>query len=73
MCIRDSLNGGLVVGRGGEHLALLGRDGGVAVDQLGEHAAPRLNAERPRSDVEQQQALDVAAKHAALDLSLIHI
>ena len=61
------LNGGLVVSGSGEDLALLGRDGGVAVDQLGEHAAHRLNAERQRSDVEQQQALDVAAKHAALD------
>ena len=61
------LNGGLAVSGGREDLALLGRDGGVAVDQLGEHAAHRLDAERQRSDVQQQQALDVAAKHAALD------
>ena len=62
-----NLHRGLVVRSGGEHLALLGRDGGVAVDQLGEHTAHGLNAEAQRSDVQQQQALDVAAKHAALN------
>ena len=61
------LNRGLVVCRGREDLALLGRDGGVALDELGEHAAHRLNAKRQRSDVEQQQAFHVAAKHAALN------
>ena len=62
-----NLNRGLVISSGGEDLTLLGRDGGVAVDQLGEHAAHRLNAKRQRGDVQQQQALDVAAKHAALN------
>ena len=61
------LNGGLAVRGGGEDLALLGGDGGVALDQLGEHAAHRLDAEGQGSDVEEQQALDVAAEHAALD------
>ena len=55
-----------ILGRG-EHLALLGRDGGVAVDQAREHAAQRLDAERQRRHVEQQHVLDVALEHAALD------
>ena len=47
-------------------------DGGAAgrdraLDQLGHHAAGRLDAERQRSDVEQQHVLDRAAEHAALD------
>ena len=36
------LNLGLAVCRGGEDLALLGRDRGVAVDQLGEYAAWKM-------------------------------
>ena len=39
------LNGGLVVCRGGEDLALSGGDGGVALNELGEYAAEGLNAE----------------------------
>ena len=62
-----NLNRGLVVCRGREDLALLGRDGGVALDELGEHAAHGLNAKRQRGDIEQQQALHVAAEHAALN------
>ena len=46
---------------------LLGRDRGVAVDQAGEHAAQRLDAERQRRHVEQQHVLDVALQHAGLD------
>ncbi len=46
---------------------LLVGDGGVAVDQLGAHAAHGLDAQRQRGDVQQQQALHVAAEHAALD------
>ena len=65
------LNGGLVVGRGGEHLALLGRDGGVALDELREHAAEGLDAEGQRGHVEQDHARDVAAEHAALDGSAV--
>ena len=60
-------HGGLAVGSGGEDLALLGGDGGVAVDQTGEHAAHGLNAQGQRRDIQQQQTLDVAAEHAALD------
>ena len=58
---------GLVVGCGGEDLALLGRDGGVAVDQLGAYAAQGLDAEGQRRYVEQQHVLDLAAENAALD------
>ncbi len=61
------LNGGLIVGGGGEDLALLGGDGGVAVDDLGAHAAHRLDAEAERGNVQQQQALHVAAQNAALN------
>ena len=62
----DRHRGLAVLGRG-EHLALLGRDRGVAVDQPREHAAQRLDAERQRRDVEQQHVLDVALQHAGLD------
>ena len=61
------LNGGLVVSGGGEDLALLGGDGGVALDELGAHAAQGLNAQGQRRDVQQQHALDVAAENAALN------
>ena len=57
----------LAVLGGREDLALLGRDRGVAVDQPREHAAQRLDAERQRRHVEQQDVLDLALEHAALD------
>ncbi len=57
---------GLVVLGGREHLALLGRDGRVAVDQAREHAAQRLDAQRQRGHVEQQHVLHVALQHARL-------
>ena len=57
----------LVVVRGREHLRRLGRDRGVLLDQLGHHAAERLDAERQRRHVEQQHVLDLAGEHAALD------
>ena len=60
------LNGGLVVRSGGENLALLHRNGGVAVNELGAHTAHGLNAQRQGGDVQQQQALHVAGEHAAL-------
>ena len=61
------LDGGLVVRRRREGLALLGRDRRVALDQPRRDAAERLDAERERRDVEQQQVLDVAGQHASLD------
>ena len=57
----------LVVLGGREGLALLGRDRGVAVDQAGEHATQRFDAQRQRGHVEQQHVLDVALQHAGLD------
>ena len=57
----------LIVFRGGEHLALLGRDRRVAVDQTGEDTAQRFDAERQRGHVEQQDVLDVALQNAGLD------
>ena len=59
--------GWLVVRSRSEDLALVGRDGRVAVDQLGENAAESLNAERERRDVEQEDVLHVAGEDAALD------
>ena len=61
------LNGGLVVGRRGVHLGLAGGDGGVAVDHLRHDAAHGLHAQGQGRDVQQQDALDVAGEHAALD------
>ena len=57
----------LVVLGGGEGLLLLGRDGRVPLDELGEHAALGLQAERQRGDVEQEHALDVAGQDRPLD------
>ena len=57
----------LVVLRGGENLALAGRDGGVAVDEARKDAAQRFDAERQRRHIQQQDVLDVALQHAALD------
>ncbi len=60
-------HGRLVVVGGGEHLALLGRNGGVLGDELGHHATQRLDAERQGGDVEQQHVLDFTLQHAGLD------
>ena len=62
-----NLNGRLVVGSRGVNLGLAGRDGGVAVDHLGHHAAHGFNAQGKRGDVEEQNALNIAGKHAALN------
>ena len=61
------LDARLVVVGGAEDLALLGRDRGVALDELGEHVALGLDAEAQRRDVEEQHVLDLAGQHAALD------
>src|SRR2546427_731639 len=50
----------------GEELGLFGRDGRVALDQPGEHAAQRLDAEGQRRDVQQQNVLHLAFQYAAL-------
>ena len=56
----------LAVRRGGEGLRLPGGDGGVALDELGHHAAQRLDAQRQRGDVEEQDVLHLAGEHAGL-------
>ncbi len=58
---------GLAVRGGGEDLALLGRDGGVAVNDLGHDAAHGFHAQRKRGDIQQQQALNLAAENAGLN------
>jgi len=50
---------GLVVRVGGEGLRLLGGDGGVALDQHGHDTSSGLDTQRQRSDVEQEQILDI--------------
>src|SRR6202042_2624423 len=59
-------HGRLVVVRGREHIRRLGRDGRVLLDQLGHHAAERLDAERQRGHVEQQHVLDLTREPPAL-------
>ena len=56
----------LAVLGGGEHLGAPGGDGGVALDELGHHAALGLDAERQRGDVEEQDVFDLALEHAGL-------
>ena len=56
----------LVVIRRGEDLGALGRDRGVPLDDLGEHATLGLDAEAQRGDVEQQHVLDLALQHTGL-------
>ena len=63
------LNRGLVIRSSGEDLALVGRNGGVALNDLGADAAQSLNAEAQRGNIQQQQTLDVALQDAALDSS----
>ena len=63
------LNGSLIIGCGGEDLALLGRDGGVTLDELGAHAAEGLDTEGQRGYIQKQNALYIACKNAALNCS----
>ncbi|EJZ09434.1 NAD-specific glutamate dehydrogenase [Mycolicibacterium vaccae ATCC 25954] len=55
----------VVVGRG-EGLRALGRDRGVAFDELGHHAALGLDTERERGDVKQQNVFDLTLEHTGL-------
>ena len=57
----------LTVSGSGEHLGLLGGDGSVSVDQLGENAAEGLNSQGQGGHVEQQDISDVTSEHSALD------
>ena len=60
-------HGRLIVGGRAEHLLPLGRHGGVPLDELGEDAPLRFDAERERRDVEQEHVLHLAPEHAPLD------
>ncbi|ELP44522.1 putative NAD-specific glutamate dehydrogenase [Mycobacterium avium subsp. paratuberculosis S5] len=55
----------VVVGRG-ERLGPLGRDGGVAFDQLGHHATLGLDTQAQRRNVKQQNVFHLALKHTGL-------
>ena len=57
----------LVVCRGREDFGLLRRNGRVALDQLRHDASERLDAERERRDVEQQEVFDVSGEDPSLD------
>ena len=57
----------LIVLGGREHLALLRRNGRVAINESREHASQGLDAERERRHVEQQHVFDVALQHTGLD------
>ena len=57
----------LTIRRGGEHLRLAGRDGGVAVNQAREDVTFGFQTQRQRRDVQQQHVLHFAAQHAALN------
>ncbi|KAH0238726.1 hypothetical protein KCV06_g321, partial [Aureobasidium melanogenum] len=61
------LDGGLEVSSGGEDLRLLGRNGGVAVDQAGEDTAEGLNTEGKRSDIEKEDVSDLTRENGTLD------
>lgn len=62
-----NVHGGLVVGRGREHLRFFRGDRGVALDHVRGPRALGLDRQRKRSDIQQQHVLDIAAQHAALD------
>ncbi|EKE74482.1 NAD-specific glutamate dehydrogenase [Celeribacter baekdonensis B30] len=60
-------HGGLVVLGGGEDLRLFGRDRGVAVDQTGEHATQRFDANGQRGHIKQQHVFHVTLQYAGLN------
>ena len=62
----DGDRGLAVLGRA-EDVLPLGGNGGVAFDQPGHHAAQGFDAQRQRSDVEQQHVLHFAGQHATLN------
>ena len=58
---------GLVIGRSRKHLALLGRNGRVALYELGKYTAQGLDTEAQRGYVEQQHIFHFAGQHPTLD------
>ena len=57
----------LIVGRGGEDLALLARDSGVFFDEFGHHRTEGFDTQRQRRNVEQQYVFDVALENSTLN------
>lgn len=60
------LHGRLVVIGRGEGLRPLGRDRGVALDELGHHATLGLDTQAQRRNVKQQNVFHLALQHASL-------
>src|SRR5579875_376981 len=58
---------GLVIFGGAEGLTLARRDGRIALDEPGHHAAEGLNTQRKRRHVEQEHVLDFALQHTSLN------
>src|SRR5579862_1999568 len=56
----------LIFYAGGEHFLGAGGNGGVARDNFRDHAAHGFDAERKRSDVEEQHCLDAAFENVRL-------
>ena len=61
------VNSRLIVGGSGEDLALLGRDRGVSLDQLGGYSAQCLDGQRQRSYIQQQHVVNLARQYAGLN------
>ncbi|AMO50630.1 glutamate dehydrogenase [Enterobacter sp. FY-07] len=59
----------LVVFRSREHLAVLGRDGGVFVDQRSHYAAHGFDTQRQRGNVQQQNVFHFTRQNTALNRS----
>lgn len=57
----------LVVSCSAEDLSLFGWDGGVAVDEAGEHASEGLDAQGQGGDIKQEKIPDIATQHTTLD------
>ena len=63
-----NVDSSLIIRRGGEDLALLGRDRRVALDQLCGNAAQRLDRQRQRRDIQKK---DVAGTCISCELSAL--
>ena len=62
-----NLHIGLTVHGGGVGLGLLGGDGGVATNHLGHHTTEGFHPKREGRDIQQQDVLDLAGEHTALN------
>ena len=61
------INGSLIVGCCGEYLALLGRNCGVPLDELGGYSAQSLYGQGQRSYIQQQYIVNFSGQYAGLD------